>query len=98
MEDILSIFVRDELLTWHSSLLRNSGTVPPELSEENLLTKLSQNVELVFKRAQTLACIKDREKAAETNIPLIQSILDLVSCAVNPQKLAQMDPHWHPWL
>lgn len=100
MEDVVSLFVRDELQSWQNSIANRSSPSNSDGSDKDdeQMSKIAQNVELIHKRAQTLACLKDQEKSLETNVPIIQTILDLMSCAVNPQKLAQMDPHWHPWL
>lgn len=67
------------------------------VDEKTFLSRVIQNCELVTKRLQALACIKEEEQALEQSVPLFQSILDLISSATNPQKLAQMDGHWHPW-
>lgn len=102
MEDVMNLFVRDEIQSWHNSITNRSSplsTITESLDkDEEIYGKITQNIELIYKRAQTLACLKDKEKSTDCNVPIIQTILDLMSCAVNPQKLAQMDPHWHPWL
>lgn len=97
MEDFLSIYVRDELVSWfYASHKQEEDSA---MQEQEIRSRISQNVDLVLKRAQTLACIKDRETAVQQQcVPINQTILDLISCAVNPQKLCQMDAHWHPWL
>ena len=41
---------------------------------------------------------KDIEKFPDITGPVNQAVIDLVSAATNPQKLSQMEPHWHPWL
>lgn len=63
-----------------------------------LLLKVKQNIELVTKRIQTLAGCKTLEKVPEVTTPINQNILDLLACATNIQKLALMDPSWHPWI
>lgn len=63
-----------------------------------LLLKVKQNIELVTKRIQTLAGCKTLEKVPEITTPVNQNILDLLACATNIQKLALMDPSWHPWI
>lgn len=68
------------------------------IDERAFFARVQQNSELIIKRAQALACRKEQEQSLDTpSFPLFQSILDLLSCATNPQKLAQMDGHWHPW-
>lgn len=111
----------------------------PSLSDETIMIKVFQNLDLVYKRTLTLACLREREKLSVESIqqllssqppslpvpsltpsllnnnsstnsninsnivntilpPIHQTILDLISSAVNPQKLLQMDPQWHPWM
>lgn len=67
-------------------------------------TRIKPNIELFNKRLLTLACVKEAEVAQsalnknDDQIPCAnQAILDLISCATNPQKLALMDPVWQPW-
>lgn len=112
LADYLSLYVRDELLAWLASSagsgLATSLLPPPPPSGDDsagiismhseVAAKIIQNVEIVMKRAQSMACHRENEKGADVTQPLDQIILDLISCAVNPQKLAHMDSHWHPWL
>ncbi|RKP22048.1 hypothetical protein ROZALSC1DRAFT_26560 [Rozella allomycis CSF55] len=98
MEDYLSLFMRDELYAWYLSAQKNTHEAIV-IPENEFKSRVAQNVELVLKRTQTLACVKERETPiAHQTVPVNQTIIDLVSCAVNPQKLCQMDMHWHPWL
>ncbi|KAJ3037893.1 hypothetical protein HDV00_001237 [Rhizophlyctis rosea] len=85
LDDYLSIFIRDELVTWQN--ISRKAPVP----ETQLRDFVSQNVELVMKRAQALSCKAEREKANEKVEPVCQTMLDLISNAVNPSKLAAMD-------
>ncbi|KNC98645.1 histone acetyltransferase TRA1 [Spizellomyces punctatus DAOM BR117] len=85
LEDYLSIFVRDELVTW-----QNIARKPP-LQEAQLREFVTQNVDLVLKRTHGIACRAERERGIERCEPANQTILDLISNAVNPHKLCQMD-------
>ena len=105
LADYLSLYVRDELLAWlaspagaglASSMLPVGADDSISMQSE-VAGKIIQNVEIVMKRVQSLACHRESEKGAEVTQPLDQTVLDLISCAVNPQKLAHMDSHWHPW-
>ncbi|KAJ3121303.1 hypothetical protein HK098_003792 [Nowakowskiella sp. JEL0407] len=88
LDQYLCIFVRDELVAWQ---IQNSRP-QPILDHSNFKDAVSQNVELIIKRAQSLSCRAEREKVSENStIPVNQTILDLISTAVNPLKLAQMD-------
>ncbi len=68
------------------------------IDERQFLGRVIQNCELAMKRCQTLACLRETEKTSELKSSALQTILDLISCATNPQKLALMDAHWQPWL
>ena len=97
--DYLSLFIRDEIFHWAQSsqlLIAASSDEGVSLHSE-IATKTLQNVEIVMKRAQNLACERELEKGSDLTQPLDQTVSDLISCAVNPQKLAHMDSHWHPW-
>ena len=65
--------------------------------EKEFFSRVHQNCELIMKRAQAASCAKEQDHISETQVPLFQTVLDLISSATNPQKLAQMDGHWHPW-
>lgn len=101
--DYLTLFVRDEIFAWANTV--QGASVVSSLPADDIISmqseiagKIFQNVEIIMKRVQTLGCNKEVEKASESLQPLDQTILDLISCAANPQKLAHMDSHWHPWL
>ncbi|KAI9209824.1 uncharacterized protein BJ171DRAFT_609195 [Polychytrium aggregatum] len=85
LEDYLAIFVRDELVTWHTA----SKKPPPQ--EHHLRDLVSVNMELIVKKAQAMSCKTEREKGIESGAPANQTVLDLISVAVNPMKLAGMD-------
>ncbi|KAI8840240.1 FAT domain-containing protein [Chytridium lagenaria] len=87
LEDYLSVFVKDELIAW-----QNMGK-KPALQDHQLRDLVNQNVDLVVKRTNGLSCKMEREKAGEGNpVPSNQTIVDLISQAGNPLKLAQMEP------
>ncbi|KAI8907173.1 hypothetical protein EDD86DRAFT_232632 [Gorgonomyces haynaldii] len=92
MHDYLAVFVRDELLTW-----QQMGRRQP-VQDGQLRDHVHQNVDLLLKRAQALSCKVEREQGADRLQPVNQTILDLVSHAVNPLKLAQMDVAFLPQL
>eukprot|EP00842_Homolaphlyctis_polyrhiza_P006140 jgi/Hompol1/6527/HPOL_002281-RA len=96
----LSIFIRDELLTWQA-------TSKKQLSNASHIRDLVHiNVDLLVKRAEALSCKAEREKmlsidvlkAGERVEPVYRTIIDLISQAVNPLKLAQMDIAFMPQL
>lgn len=103
LSDYLTLFVRDEIFNWAAT--SQGASVLSSLPADDIISmqseiagKIFQNVEIIMKRVQTLGCSKEIEKGTESLQPLDQTILDLISCAANPQKLAHMDSHWHPWL
>lgn len=83
----LGIFIRDELTFWYTSAHRQS------LQQNELRENVQRNAEAVVNRALALA----REPGAN-NLPANQSVVDFVAKATNPEKLAQMDLLWMPWL
>jgi transformation/transcription domain-associated protein len=83
----LSIFIRDELTFWYTTSHRQS------LQQNELRENVQRNAEAVVNRALALA----REPGAN-NLPANQSVVDFVAKATNPEKLAQMDLLWMPWL
>ncbi|KAJ3022967.1 hypothetical protein HKX48_004725 [Thoreauomyces humboldtii] len=85
LEDYLSIFLRDELVTW-LTIIRKAPMADASLREATL-----QNVDLVLKRTAGIACKEEREKVLDHCEPANQTVLDLISNAVNPHKLCQMD-------
>lgn len=86
LDQHLSIFVRDELITWFTQQHR------PVTHETQLREKVAANVDLIVRRASSLS------QVAQGNLPAHQTIIDLISQAVNPKNLAQMDQLWSPFL
>jgi len=84
----LSVFVRDEVSYWFSQQHRQ-----PPAAEHVLRDMVQANTEYVVKRARTLA-----QPPEGTNLPAFQTVVDLISQAVNPARLAQGDPLWMPYL
>ncbi|KAI8925790.1 hypothetical protein BC831DRAFT_459457 [Entophlyctis helioformis] len=79
-------------MTWQTNLRK------PTFQHGQLRELVTQNVELLVKRAQGISCKIEREKGAERVDPVSRTVLDLVSQAVNPLKLAQMDIAFMPQL
>jgi transformation/transcription domain-associated protein len=86
LEQQLSIFVRDEMIFW--STAQHRGV----LRENQLRDMVQNNSEFIVSRAVSLA------SPPEGNLPANQSVIDLISKAVNPQHLAQCDALWMPYL
>lgn len=105
VENYLALSIRDELVSLSSSSPASSTTIQSQVApvvvaayDPELLSRVIHNIDLLCKRLQTLACSKDIEKFPDITGPVNQAVIDLVSAATNPQKLSQMEPHWHPWL
>jgi len=82
LEQQLSIFIRDEV-NYH--YLQNHRT---NVTTAQFREAVQVNSDLVVKRAIALA------KAPPGNLPANQSVIDVVSAAVNPVKLSASDPLW----
>lgn len=86
LEQQLSIFVRDEMIFWFTQQHRSG------LQENQLRETVQMNSDIVVKKAVSLA------RPPEGNLPAHQTVIDLVSRAVNPLNLAQCDALWMPYL
>jgi transformation/transcription domain-associated protein len=90
MQDYLSVFVRDDLNAYLSGVKKPAMQGGKEM--------VAQNVDVLVRRAGALACAGEREKGVADGVPAMMSVLDLISQAVNPLKLAQMDLNYIPGL
>lgn len=88
LEMQLSIFMRDEMNHWFTSQHKTSSLTPDVLRET-----VQQNSDLVVKRASSIGSLP-----SGANLPANQTMVDLVSVAVHPQKLAMTDPLWMAYL
>ncbi|KAI9726073.1 MAG: hypothetical protein M1828_002081 [Chrysothrix sp. TS-e1954] len=86
LEQQLSVFIRDEVFWFYT--INHRGTVPTAALREHV----QANGDLIVKRALALA------EPPPGPLPAGQTVIDQISKAVNPHKLAQMDPLWAPWL
>jgi transformation/transcription domain-associated protein len=93
LHDFLAVFVRDELMTWQNNIRK-----PVNANNSRIRDLVNQNVRLILSRAQTLSCKVERDHGADKVEPLYQTVLDLISQATNPLKLAQMDISYLPML
>ncbi|KAI8989366.1 hypothetical protein BDB01DRAFT_537511 [Pilobolus umbonatus] len=91
LDQYLSLFVRDELITWHMSNHRS-------VTDAQFRDRVQTNVLQITTKAQFLSCKIEREKTINADKPVTQNIIDLISQASNPQKMAQMECTWMPWL
>jgi len=110
MEQQLAIFIRDEMYGWHAG--RQSQQPQTEKLEGPALRDIvCTNVDFVVRRALTLAktpgSMPGQANGADNAgtgqgsqgvLPACQNVVDLVSKATDPSKLASMDGLWMPWL
>lgn len=85
LDQYLSIFVRDELISWYTQQHR------PTVQDQQLREIVRMNVEAIVKRASSLA------QVGQGNIPANQTVIDLISQAVNPRHLSLTDNLWMPY-
>lgn len=88
LEHALTLFVRDEVMFWFSSSHRMM-----HLNEGQLRDTVQTNCDLIVKRAMSLATTDP-----EAKVPANQTVIDLISKAVNPINLAMMDALWQAYL
>lgn len=82
----LSLFIRDEVISWYSNLHR-SIVEDPQLREI-----VSTNVDLIIRKIAQLGNLTSNPSVTT------QHVLDSISAAVNPRNLARTDPSFMPWL
>jgi len=86
LEQHLSLFVRDEMIFWFTQQHRSG------MGEQQIREKVDLNSEIIVRRAASLC------SANTSNIPANQTVIDLISKAVNPANLAATDHLWMPYL
>jgi len=94
MDQQLSLFLRDEVLTWYN-IHQRAPQVDHTFREE-----VAAMVDGVVKRAEMLACKVDREnepKSTSVALAPVNKISNLISSATNPASLAQMSENYHAW-
>ncbi|KAK9475364.1 uncharacterized protein V1510DRAFT_427714 [Dipodascopsis tothii] len=86
LEQHLSLFVRDEIISWYTHQHR------PCAQDQQLRELVKMNVEIILKKTSSLAQI------SQGSIPANQTVIDLISQAVNIKHLALTDNLWMPYL
>lgn len=86
LEQQLSIFVRDEIMFWFTQQHRSNP------QETQLRETVQVNSDLIVRKATSLA------EPPTGVLPANQTVIDLISRAVNPMNLAQSDALWMPYL
>lgn len=85
LDQYISVFVREELISWHVQQQR------PSLPDAQLREFTVKNVGHIGKRASSLA------QVGQGNIPANQTVIDLISQAVNPRFMVATDNLWMPY-
>ncbi|GAA5822515.1 hypothetical protein JCM11251_006364 [Rhodosporidiobolus azoricus] len=87
LEHRLSIFVREEIVTWFSM----SKT---DASKANLREHVLNAVDAVVRKAKVMSCKYERERPPSSSVPVSQSLIELLLKASNSTNLAMCDPQW----
>ncbi|KAF2159890.1 hypothetical protein M409DRAFT_37843 [Zasmidium cellare ATCC 36951] len=88
LEHHLSIFIRDEIQFWYTQSHRQGHFKENEMREH-----VQRNAEAIVNKAVAIA-----KEPTGNNLPASQSVLDFIAKATNPEKLAQTDLLWMPYL
>lgn len=86
LDQHLSIFVRDELVSWYVTQQRRSVPNDQQLREATVM-----NVNMIVKRVLAMT-------TGQGSTPANQTVIDLISQAVNPRFMVQCDNLWMPYL
>ncbi|WWC92285.1 uncharacterized protein L201_007239 [Kwoniella dendrophila CBS 6074] len=87
----LCLFVRDELLIWHNTYMKDSRQESP------LINHVYSNVQNFIRRAGTMGYIGDNKDKTPNSPPAIHAIVTLISQATAPLNLAQMSETYMAW-
>ncbi|KAK5663129.1 hypothetical protein OQA88_6546 [Cercophora sp. LCS_1] len=88
LEHALTLFVKDEVMFWFTSSSHRGVT----LTDSQLREAVQTNNDMIVKKAVSLA------QAPVGNLPAHQTVIDLISKAVNPMNLALCDALWMPYM
>ncbi|CAO3644378.1 unnamed protein product [Mucor hiemalis] len=91
LDQYLSLFIRDELISWNVSNHRS-------VTDTQFRERVQTNVNQIMAKAQFLSSRMEVTDNVNSDKPVSQNIIDLISQASNPQKMAQMECTWMPWL
>jgi transformation/transcription domain-associated protein len=91
LDQYLCLFIRDELITWHMNNHR-------PVTDVQFHERIQANVQQIITKAQLMSCRNETEEVVSGRRPVSQNIIDLVSQASNPQRMAQMECTWMSWL
>ncbi|ODN82926.1 hypothetical protein L202_01173 [Cryptococcus amylolentus CBS 6039] len=87
----LCLFIRDELLIWHNTYLKDSRLDKP------LLGHVYRNVDSFIRRVSTMGYIGENRDRSTSAPPVVHAIVSLISQATSAINLAQMGEIYMPW-
>ncbi|KAF5390637.1 hypothetical protein D9757_002758 [Collybiopsis confluens] len=87
----LRLFVRDEICGW---LMQRSR---PVTVDQGFRQAVNLSIDAVITRAEAMACKVDREQAATSAVPALQTVTNTISASTNPVQLAKMGELYYPW-
>ncbi|KAI0650812.1 atypical/PIKK/TRRAP protein kinase [Trametes meyenii] len=99
LEHQLCLFARDEVMTWMHQQHRGKAIQ----IDMNFRLSVTNNIDNVVKRAETMACKLERDQALQqtaqnmSNTPVVQTVSNLISTATNPVNLVKMTELFVPW-
>jgi phosphatidylinositol kinase/protein kinase (PI-3 family) len=88
----LSLFFRDDLLSWHDVKHKSRPDSDVRLSDENILQLVEKNVQMVIQRVKKLSLKKLSDHSCAS------PITELLNIATSPEQQSAMPPTWYPWL
>ncbi|KAI3612149.1 histone acetylase complex subunit [Moniliophthora roreri] len=94
LEQQLCLFARDEVIAW---LAQRNMPLVVDLAFRQHVTNM---VEGVVHRAETVACKVEREQALQNvpmSTPVMQTVIALISSATNPIQLTKMGDMYYSW-
>ena len=100
-ENQLLLFVRDDLLSWHSAKTQPRPESEQRQLEKQLGDRIAANVRRVTERLQGLQpfITQRNESSSPENVPQVnEKVYDLIEAATTGRNLCQMSPTWMPWL
>ena len=91
----LSLFFRDDLLSWHVSKTTSRPESELQRIEQQLKDRVQANVQRVLEQIESIA-----PKPSGSSTPAFQceKIYELINTATDKQCISQMGPTWAPWL
>ncbi|KAI0320805.1 FAT domain-containing protein [Amylostereum chailletii] len=99
LEQQLALFSRDEVTTWLH------GRNRPFNFDPTFRQLVQQNISSVVQRVETMSCKLEREQAlasptsvpSPTKVPVVQTIVNLISTATDPINIMKMTEIYSPW-